>query len=56
MKSIYVFFRNRINLFIGGAIVLGFVLMAIFAPVIAPYHPVDDANLMVSEQPPDAEF
>jgi len=56
MKSLYVFFRNRINLFIGGTIVLGFVLMAVFAPVIAPYHPVDDADLMVAEQAPDAQF
>ncbi|MCG8633799.1 MAG: ABC transporter permease [Desulfobacterales bacterium] len=56
MNAFYIFFRNRINLFIGGAIVLLFILMAVFAPVLAPYHPVDDANLMVAEQPPDGEF
>ena len=56
MRSVYFFFRNRLNLFIGGAIVLGFLLMALLAPLIAPHHPVDDADLMVAEQPPDAEF
>ncbi len=56
MKSIYAYFRNRLNLFLGGTIVLGFVLMALAAPVISPYHPVDDADLMVAEEAPSAQF
>jgi peptide/nickel transport system permease protein len=30
--------------------------VAIFAPVLAPFHPVDDADLMVSEEPPGAPY
>jgi peptide/nickel transport system permease protein len=30
--------------------------MAIFAPVLAPYHPVDDADLMVAEEAPSRAF
>ncbi len=56
MKSMYRFFRSHLNLFIGAIIVLGFVLMALLAPMISPYHPVDDADLMVAEQPPDGQF
>lgn len=56
MKALYLFFRNRLNLFIGAVIVLGFVLVALLAPVISPYHPVDDADLMVAEQPPDRAY
>ena len=48
--------RIRANLAIGGALVAAVVLMGIFAPVIAPYDPVLDANLMVAEEPPGAEY
>ncbi len=47
------FFRRHLNLALGGFIVALFVLMALFAPLIAPFDPVDDANLLVAEQPPD---
>jgi peptide/nickel transport system permease protein len=48
--------RRRINLVIGASIVILLVLMALLAPWITPYHPVDDADLMVSEEPPSATF
>ena len=47
---------DRTNLLVGGAIALTIVLIAIFAPLLAPYHPVDDADLMVSDEPPSAKF
>lgn len=56
MKASLNFFRNRINLLIGGAIVLLFVVLAVFAPVFAPFDPVMDADLMVSEQAPDTTY
>ncbi len=56
MKKQFLYFRNRINLFLGGLIVLFFVLLAVFAPVLAPYDPIQDADLMVSEQPPDSTY
>lgn len=40
---------------LGGGIVLAFVLMALLAPLLAPYHPTDDANLTERLQPPSAE-
>ncbi|GAH73463.1 unnamed protein product, partial [marine sediment metagenome] len=30
--------------------------MAVFAPWLAPYHPIDDANLMYAEEPPGGNF
>jgi peptide/nickel transport system permease protein len=47
---------DRTNLLVGGAIALTIVLIALFAPLLAPYHPVDDADLMVSDEPPSAKF
>lgn len=47
---------DRTNLLVGGVIALTIVLIAIFAPLLAPYHPVDDADLMVSDEPPSAKF
>ncbi|WDP90437.1 MAG: ABC transporter permease [Desulfobacter sp.] len=54
--KLFNFFKKRINLALGGLIVLFFVAMAVFAPVLAPYHPVDDADLMVAEEPPSAAY
>ncbi len=48
------FFRRYLNLGLGGFIVAFFVLMALFAPLVAPFDPVDDANLLVAEEPPDS--
>jgi len=47
---------RRKNLVIGGAITLLVVLTAIFAPLLAPYDPINDADLMHSEQPPSRTF
>jgi peptide/nickel transport system permease protein len=47
---------RRKNLVIGGAVTLVVVLAAIFAPVLAPYDPIDDADLMHSEEPPSRAF
>lgn len=49
-------FFKRKNLAAGTIIVLIVTLIAIFAPVLAPYHPVDDADLMNSELQPCKEF
>lgn len=40
------------NLLVGGSVVLVAVLMAVFAPLIAPFDPVHDADIMRSELPP----
>ena len=47
---------RQTNLLLGGIITLFVILVAIFAPVLAPFHPVDDADLMVSEEPPGAPY
>jgi len=41
---------------VGGVITLLFVVMAIFAPWLAPFHPIDDADLMHSEEPPNRTY
>ena len=45
--------RRQKNLMVGGVITLLFVVMAIFAPWLAPFHPIDHADLMHSEEPPN---
>ena len=47
---------RQTNLIVGGIITLFVIFIAVFAPFLAPYHPVDDADLMVSEEPPSATF
>jgi peptide/nickel transport system permease protein len=47
---------QRTNLLAGGAVTLLVVLTALFAPWLAPYHPVDDANLLYADEPPSAKF
>ncbi|RJQ64028.1 MAG: ABC transporter permease [Desulfobacteraceae bacterium] len=47
---------DRTNLVVGGLITLMIVVVAVFAPFLAPYHPIDDADLMVSDEPPNAKF
>lgn len=48
--------KNQPSLVVGGLITLAVIVMAIFAPFISPYHPVDDADLMNSEEPPSSRF
>jgi len=40
----------------GGTISLLVIATAIFAPWLAPYHPIDDANLVYAEEPPSRMF
>lgn len=47
---------RRTNLVIGTVIVTMMIAMALFAPWLAPYHPIDDADLMYSEEPPGVQF
>jgi len=47
---------RQTNLLLGGFITLFVIVVAIFAPVLAPFDPVDDADLMVSEEPPGAPY
>lgn len=47
---------QRTNLLVGGAISLTVVLTAILAPWLAPYHPINDANLLYADEPPSARF
>lgn len=46
----------RKSLVIGGIIILIVIGMAVFAPWLAPYHPIDDANLLYAEEPPGPQF
>jgi peptide/nickel transport system permease protein len=48
--------RRQKNLVIGGAIVLAIVLVAVFAPLFAPYDPINQADLLHSEEPPSGSF
>jgi peptide/nickel transport system permease protein len=48
--------RRQKNLVIGGAIVLAVVLVAVFAPLFAPYDPINQADLLHSEEPPGGSF
>lgn len=56
MKKIIKDCFNRKNLLIGGILTLVVVVMALFAPFLAPYHPTDDANLLYAEEPPSRQF
>ena len=46
--------RNK-SVLIGGVIVLFFIILAVFAPIISPYSPTD-ADLMRSLEPPQKNF
>lgn len=41
---------------VGGLIILVLIVVAIFAPWLAPYHPINDANLMNAEESPSRTF
>ena len=48
--------RRQKNLMVGGIITLVVVAMAVFAPWLSPYHPIDHADLMHSEEPPSRDY
>ncbi len=48
--------KRQKNLMVGGTITLLVVAMAVFAPWLAPYDPVDHADLMHSEEPPNRDY
>lgn len=48
--------KNQPSLVVGGLVTLLVIIMAVFAPLLSPYHPVDDADLMNSEEPPGSRF
>jgi peptide/nickel transport system permease protein len=47
---------RQTNLIMGGIITLFVIVVAVFASFLAPYHPIDDADLMLSEEPPRYTF
>jgi peptide/nickel transport system permease protein len=49
-------FTRRKNLVIGAVVTVVMIIMAIFAPLIAPYDPIYDADLMVAEEPPSSSY
>ncbi len=56
MKNTYLKIKNQPNLVIGGFITAVIIFMALFAPILSPYHPTHDADLMVSEEPPQKAY
>jgi peptide/nickel transport system permease protein len=48
--------KRQKNLIVGGAVTLVIVLMALFAPLLAPYDPITQADLLHSEEPPSHTF
>ncbi|WP_102224871.1 ABC transporter permease [Acidimangrovimonas sediminis] len=47
---------RRPNLAVGGGIVVLLIIIAVFAPLIAPHDPIHDANLMYAGEPPSTAF
>jgi len=56
MNALRKLFRTRTNILVGGLIIGLMSLIALFAPFLAPYHPIDDANLMFAQEPPSRQF
>jgi len=56
MKTAVKKLMARTNLVVGGVVTLIIVITAVFAPALAPFHPVDDADLMVSDEPPNHTY
>jgi peptide/nickel transport system permease protein len=48
--------RRQKNLLIGGGVAMAIVCVAIFAPLFAPYDPINQADLLHSEEPPSGSF
>lgn len=47
---------KQTNLIVGGLITAVVIIAAVFAPLLAPFHPIYDADLMVSQEPPSLRF
>lgn len=47
---------TNLLLVVGAFLVISIIIMALLAPVIAPYDPIDDANLIYSREPPSKKF
>lgn len=56
MSALRKVLRTRTNIVVGGVIVGLMTLTAVFAPLLAPYHPTDDANLMFAQESPSRQF
>ena len=56
MKEAFKKIRRQKNLMVGGIIALLVVAMAVFSPWLAPFHPIDHADLMHSEEPPNRTY
>ncbi len=56
MKDIFMIILKNKQLLLGSIIVSFVIFVAVFAPFISPHHPVDDANLLYSLEPPGGEF
>jgi peptide/nickel transport system permease protein len=56
MKTLRKILKTRTNILVGGIIVGLMTFMAIFAPWLAPYHPIDGANLLYAQEPPSRQF
>ncbi len=48
--------KRQKNLMVGGAITLAIVLMAVLAPLLAPYDPITQADLLHAEEAPSRAF
>lgn len=48
--------KKRTNLLVGTVIVVIVICMAVLAPLLSPYHPWEDANILYSEEPPGKQF
>ena len=55
MKKLAAFTRRK-NLVIGSIVTAVMIIMALFAPLISPYDPIYDADLMVAEEPPSKSY
>ncbi|MBP2672751.1 MAG: transporter permease, partial [candidate division NC10 bacterium] len=56
MSTLRKILKTRTNILMGGAIVGLMSLTAVFAAWLAPYDPVDDANLMYALEAPSRQF
>jgi peptide/nickel transport system permease protein len=48
--------KRQKNLMLGGTITLVIVLTAVFAPLLSPYDPINQADLLHAEEPPNGAF